>query len=152
MSGLMLGDWVKRKQGDLMSIILGDYRMQGDRIIMSVPCERCSTIVGDLGPDEVVALLSGKYGRVLCFDCEEESCPSCQKELTLADKRELEVNGGVCWFCQEEERVPSPGFIPDWSWDGMVVTEKGLRWLRAIENNEQRELARLSSISNLGQS
>lgn len=99
-------------------VVYGEYREEGDRLIMSVPCGRCGAIIGDLAVDEVKALLSGRYGKVLCFDCEERSCPRCQKELSTADGYTIEMDG-VCWFCANEGNVGVgdhyPGWIVDWT-------------------------------------
>lgn len=81
--------------------INGEYRQEGDKMVMAVPCERCGAIIGDLAIDEVCALLSGKYGKVLCFDCEESSCSNCQKELVQQDDNSV-LDNGVCWFCAQE--------------------------------------------------
>lgn len=99
-------------------VVYGEYREEGNRIIMAVPCERCGSIVGDLDVDEVVALMTGKYGKVLCFDCEERSCSCCQKELVAADAYTVEMDG-VCWYCAEEGDIGIgehyPGWIVDWT-------------------------------------
>ena len=34
-------------------------------------CSKCGTAVGPLGLDELQAMMSGRYGDVLCFDCED---------------------------------------------------------------------------------
>lgn len=68
-----------------------------DRTVYVTCCERCSAIVGELDKGEIQAVSTGKYGKVLCFDCEQKSCEVCQNELSERDQK-----GGqsVCWFCR----------------------------------------------------
>lgn len=81
-----------------MVVICTQYTLD-DRIVYTTSCERCSSVIGELDAEEVLALSTGRYGKVLCFECESVSCKACQKELT-DDERSLGI--GVCWFCQCE--------------------------------------------------
>lgn len=89
-------------KGYFLVVLYAEYREVGDRLVATTACHRCGTIVGDLSVDEVMALSTGKYGPVLCFECEDKSCHRCHKELT---PREVEMNSIdeegflICWFC-----------------------------------------------------
>jgi hypothetical protein len=86
-------------------VVYAEYREVGDRLVATTACQRCSTVIGELSIDEVSALSTGRYGPVLCFDCEEESCVICQKELTLNETITLRT---ICWFCYHEQLEEQP--------------------------------------------
>lgn len=83
----------------LVAIVYCEARVEGDRIVYTATCVRCSSVIGDLDKGELMAMVSGEYGSVLCFDCEERSCPVCKKEVTAGDVGSMQRNG-VCWFCE----------------------------------------------------
>jgi hypothetical protein len=74
-----------------------------DRVVYMTSCERCGAVIGELDAGEVAGLATGRYGKVLCYECEDLSCPICQKELYSRDAGALRENG-TCWFCWQERR------------------------------------------------
>jgi len=103
-----------------MVVYCQSYEIEPGRVVHSTACERCGAIIGNLDYSEVVALSTGKYGPVLCFECEEKSCPSCQKELTGPDKYTMD-NYGVCWYCKEQGMIPDGRNMPDATYDTGVI-------------------------------
>lgn len=88
-----------------MVVYFQQFRIS-DKVVYTTACQRCGSVIGDLSGDEVAALSTGKFGPVLCFDCEVNSCAICHKELTEREwSEELPCgygDGVMCWFCYQE--------------------------------------------------
>lgn len=51
-------------------IVLADGQRVASRIVYRLHCTECKRYVGDIDSKELQHIMSGQYGRVVCFDCE----------------------------------------------------------------------------------
>lgn len=100
-------------------------------------CRRCGREIGPVALDELAALMSGKYGDVLCFSCEEyppqPMFPLSRKiEKNLLSLFQVEslldvpVHGFHCWSNSRQDTALQLTLTMGWClW---ILTPSGGRW------------------------
>lgn len=88
-------------------IIKGDFLQVGDKVIFQSRCSVCNEPADELSGQEVSALVTGKWGPVLCKNCQDNTCPTCG--FTMIGTRAITYlkEVGECYFCRVEREEKS---------------------------------------------
>lgn len=52
-------------------IVQAEAQRVGARVVYRLYCEECHGYIGDISARELQALMSGVYGKCICFTCED---------------------------------------------------------------------------------
>lgn len=75
------------------------YEVDG-KVLADIYCERCGEACAMQVPRQVVTDLVNGNVPVICADCQETRCKTCQKYPTKNHVYGSWVNG-VCWECRD---------------------------------------------------